>query len=271
MKKIALVTGASSGIGESTAYALLAAGFTVVAAARRVERMTGLVAAGAIALPLDLTDDVSIVALSQSIKEFKRIDVVINNAGYGAYGSLEDMPLQEARRQFEVNLFGLARLCQLLLPMMRVQGTGRIVNVSSIGGKIWEPYGSWYHATKFALEGLSDCLRMELAPFGIQVVVIEPGAIKTEWNDVAVKSLREISSYGVYSEYANRHADFLHKSSGSRAVSPPETVAKVIVNAVQTKRPRTRYAVGGGAPTILWLAKLLPDRALDALMRIASN
>ena len=181
MDKTAFVTGASAGIGEATARALLAAGYRVFAGARRLDRMAGLAAAGATLLKLDLTDDVSIVAAVNTIKnEAGRIDVLVNNAGYGSYGALEDVPLDEARRQFEVNVFGLARLCQLVLPTMRAQKSGKIVNVTSIGGKIWEPLGAWYHATKFAVEGMSDCLRMELAPFGVDVIVIEPGAIKTE-------------------------------------------------------------------------------------------
>ena len=144
--------------------------------------MAELATAGAALLKLDLTDDASIVAAVNAIKsEAGRIDVLVNNAGYGSYGALEDVPLSEGRRQFEVNVFGLARLCQLVLPMMRAQKSGKIVNITSIGGKIWEPLGGWYHATKFAVEGLSDCLRVEVAPFGIDVIVIEPGAIRTEW------------------------------------------------------------------------------------------
>jgi hypothetical protein len=168
MSKIALVTGASAGIGEATARALVAAGYKVFAGARRLDRMAGLAALGATLLKLDLTDDASIVAAIEAIKSGAgRIDVLVNNAGYGSYGALEDVPLDEARRQFDVNVFGLARLCQLVLPIMRAQKSGKIVNVTSIGGKIWEPLGSWYHATKFAVEGLSDCLRVEVGHFGI--------------------------------------------------------------------------------------------------------
>ena len=182
MNKTAFVTGASAGIGEAAARALLAAGYRVFAGARRLDRMAELAAAGATLLKLDLTDDASIVAAVNAIKsEAGRIDVLVNNAGYGSYGALEDVPLSEGRRQFEVNVFGLARLCQLVLPMMRAQKSGKIVNITSIGGKIWEPLGGWYHATKFAVEGLSDCLRVEVARFGIDVIVIEPGAIRTEW------------------------------------------------------------------------------------------
>jgi NAD(P)-dependent dehydrogenase (short-subunit alcohol dehydrogenase family) len=182
MNKVAFVTGASAGIGEATARALLAAGYTVFAGARRLDRMAGLAALGATLLKLDLTDDASSVAAVEAIKSGAgRLDVLVNNAGYGSYGALEDVPLDEARRQFDVNVFGLARLCQLVLPTMRAQKSGKIVNVTSIGGKIWEPLGSWYHATKYAVEGLSDCLRVEVGRFGVDVIVIEPGAIRTEW------------------------------------------------------------------------------------------
>src|ERR1700722_2711594 len=156
MDRVAFVTGASSGIGEATAHRLLTDGFRVFVGARRVDRMEKLAAQGAPPLALDLTDDASIVAAIDAIRtQAGRLDVLVNNAGYGSYGALEDVPLAEARRQFEVNIFGLARLCQLALPMMRAQKYGRIVNVTSIGGKMWEPMGSWDHAPKFAVEGLS--------------------------------------------------------------------------------------------------------------------
>ena len=203
MDRVAFVTGASSGIGEATAHRLLADGFRVFAGARRLDRMEKLAAQGATPLALDLTDDASIVAAIDAIRtQAGRLDVLVNNAGYGSYGALEDVPLAEARRQFEVNVFGLSRLCQLTLPMMRAQKYGRIVNVTSIGGKMWEPMGSWYHATKFAVEGLSDCLRVEVRPFGIDVIVIEPGAIQTEWAGIAADGLRQASGSGAYAALA---------------------------------------------------------------------
>src|ERR1700722_12749504 len=177
MNTVAFVTGASAGIGEATARALLAAGYTVFAGARRLDRRAGLAALGATLLKLDLTDDASIVAAVEAIKSGAgRLDVLINNAGYGSYGALEDVPMDEARRQMEVNVFGLARLSQLVIPGMREAGNGYIINISSIGGKLGEPFGAWYHATKYAVEGLSDSLALELAPFGIKVVTVEPGA-----------------------------------------------------------------------------------------------
>jgi NAD(P)-dependent dehydrogenase (short-subunit alcohol dehydrogenase family) len=267
MDKTAFVTGASAGIGEATARALLAAGYRVFAGARRLDRMAGLAAAGATLLKLDLTDDVSIVAAVNTIKnEAGRIDVLVNNAGYGSYGALEDVPLDEGRRQFEVNVFGLARLCQLVLPTMRAQKSGKIVNVTSIGGKIWEPLGGWYHATKFAVEGLSDCLRVEVAPFGVDVIVIEPGAIRTEWAGIARDGLLQMSGGSAYAELAKRHARMLATADTSSLASPPEVVARTIVRAVTARRPKTRYATGGGARTILFLRKILPDRMFDRLI-----
>ncbi len=268
MDKIAFVTGASSGIGEATVHRLLAGGYKVFAGARRLDRMASLSSAGATLVPLDLTDDGSIVRAVNSIKsQAGRIDVLVNNAGYGSYGALEDVPLEEARRQFEVNVFGLARLCQLVLPMMRAQKSGKIVNVTSIGGKIWEPLGSWYHATKFAVEGLSDCLRVEVGRLGIDVIIIEPGAIRTEWAGIAREGLLQVSGNGPYAAQAERHAAMLKTADTTKLASTPDIVAKTILRAVRASRPRTRYATGGGAHLILFLHRILPDRMFDRLIR----
>jgi NAD(P)-dependent dehydrogenase (short-subunit alcohol dehydrogenase family) len=267
MNKTAFVTGASSGIGEATVRRLLSGGYKVFAGARRQDRMAGLAALGATLLSLDLTDDASTIAAVEAIKaQSGRIDVLVNNAGYGSYGALEDVPLEEAKRQFEVNVFGLARLCQLVLPTMRAQKSGKIVNITSIGGKIWEPLGSWYHATKFAVEGLSDCLRVEVGRFGIDVIVIEPGAIRTEWAGIARDGLLQVSGTGAYAELARRHARLLEAADTSSLTSPPDVVAKTILRAVSASRPKTRYPTGGGARTILLLRKILSDRMFDRLM-----
>ena len=272
MNPVALVTGASSGIGEATVRRLLAAGWTVFAGARRVERMQPLAQAGAHLLPLDVTDDASMSAAIAAIRDGGgRLDLLVNNAGYGSYGALEDVPMDEARRQFEVNVFGLARLIQLATPIMRAQRSGTIVNITSIGGRIHSPMGSWYHATKFAVEGLSDCLRMELAPFGIRVVIIEPGAIRTEWNAIARQSLLRQSGTGAYREQAEQQAAMLAGGDASSMASAPEVVAATILRAVQATRPKTRYATGGGARSILMLRRLLPDRGFDRAMRLAAR
>ena len=266
-KPTAFVTGASAGIGEAAARAFLAAGYRVFAGARRLDRMAPLAAAGATLLKLDVTDDASMVAAVDAIqRETGRIDVLVNNAGYGSYGALEDVPLAEARRQFEVNVFGLARLCQLVLPVMRAQKSGKIVNVTSIGGKIWEPLGAWYHATKFAVEGLSDCLRIEVARFGIDVIVIEPGAIRTEWAGIARDGLLQMSGNGAYAQLARRHA---HMLAHRRHLEPRLGAGSGRAHhraAAGARRPRTRYATGGGARTILFLKTILPDRMFDRLI-----
>lgn len=264
---VALVTGGSSGIGECTVVELLDAGFTVYTVARRVERMAALADRGAHVFAMDVTDDASMVAgVARIVAEQGRIDVLVNNAGYGSYGAVEDVPIDEARRQFDVNVFGLARLTQLVTPHMRSQSSGRIINVSSIGGKFYEPFGAWYHATKFAVEGFSDCLRMELKPFGIKVVIVEPGPIITEWNEIARDSLLEHSGDGAYARFAKKaHAVLTEFDKPGRA-SRPEVVAKKIRKAATTRRPAARYPVGRGARAITLSRDYTPDAVYDQVV-----
>ncbi|WP_062791399.1 oxidoreductase [Aquitalea pelogenes] len=270
--KVALVTGASSGIGKATALRLKALGFTVYAAARRTVRMRALESAGIHVLSMDVTDDAS---MSQGVAEIiarsGRIDVLVNNAGYGSYGSVEEVPLSEARAQFDVNVFGAVRLTQLALPHMRGQHAGTIVNITSMGGKIHTPLGAWYHGTKFALEAISDCLRMEVEPFGINVVVIEPGGIKTEWADIAAQKLREMSGEGAYASQAHAMAESMVGDASRKRQSSPELIADTIAKAVTAHRPKTRYAVGFGAKPMIFLRRLLSDRAFDGFMRMATS
>ncbi len=267
MSKTALVTGASSGIGDATVRALIEDGYEVFAGARRLERMAPLEKLGARIIFLDLTDDASILSAVETIAHAAgRLDVLVNNAGYGCLGALEDVPLAEARRQFEVCLFGLARLCQLALPIMRSQGAGRIVNVGSMAGRFGEPFGAWYHAAKFAVEGLSDCLRMEAAPFGVSVIVVEPGTIRTEFSRIAGDSLIRASGESAYAPYARRHAKMLARNEASRVPSSPQGVARTIVRAVRVARPRARYPTGAAARPMLFLRRVAPDRMFDWLM-----
>ena len=268
--KVALVTGGSSGIGEATALRLQELGYTTYAAARRVERMEHLTTSGIRPLAMDVTDDESMQSgVEQILAEEGRIDVLVNAAGYGSYGALEDVPLSEARNQVEVNLFGAARLTQLVLPRMRDQRSGTIVNITSMGGKIYTPLGAWYHATKHALEALSDCLRMELKSFGIDVVVIEPGGIRTEWPGIAAEKVRAVSGTGPYAPQGNALAASIASESTRRRSSPPELIAKTIGKAVTARRPKTRYAAGYGAKPMIFLHDVLPDRAFDAFIRRA--
>ncbi len=264
MELVAIVTGASSGIGAATACRLARAGHVVYGAARRTDRLAALEPDGVRPLALDVTDDASMVAgVGRVLEEQGRIDVLVNNAGYGSYGAIEDVPQDEARRQVEVNLFGVARMTQLVLPAMREQRFGRIVNVTSIGGRFASAFGGWYHATKFAVEGLSDALRQEVAGFGIDVVVVEPGAIRTEWGGIAAQTGSAASGDGPYGDRFNRMARVLAAPNAIDRGSDPDVVAKSIERAVAARRPRTRYAVGLGAKPILAARRLLPDRAFD--------
>ena len=269
-KGTALVTGASSGIGEETARELQRRGFTVYAAARRVERMAGLKADGIRVLKMDVTDEKSVKGgVATILEETGRVDVLVNNAGYGSYGSVEDVPISEARYQFDVNIFGLALLTQLVLPHMREQRSGRIINISSIGGRIYEPLGGWYHATKFAVEGLSDAMRLELKPFGIKVVVIEPAGIRTEWAAIAADNLRKTSSDTAYAGQAEHAAAILELADRKAFSSPTKVVAKKIAKAATVRHPLTRYPTGKGAGMILFTRWLLPARAFDTVIKVA--
>ncbi|BCJ73716.1 short-chain dehydrogenase/reductase [Catellatospora sp. IY07-71] len=265
MSRVAIVTGASAGIGAATARRLHELGFTVYAVARRLDRMAPLAELGIRTASVDVTDDAVMTALVERVvTETGRIDVLVNNAGYGSFGALEDVPLDEARRQFEVNVFGAARLCQLVLPHMRAQGGGRIINVSSVGARLYEPLGSWYHATKYALEGLSDCLRVEVKPLGIDVVLIQPGGIETEFPQVAGDRLLAVSGGGAYAEQSRRYA--LALTGEADHISSPLVVAAAIARAATVRRPRIRYAVGRGAKAAVFARWLLPDRVFDRLV-----
>jgi NAD(P)-dependent dehydrogenase (short-subunit alcohol dehydrogenase family) len=265
--RVALVTGASSGIGEATAARLHQAGFATYAVARRLDRMLGLAEAGVSTFAMDVTDEASMTeGVHRIIAERGRIDVLVNNAGYGSYGAVENVAIEEARRQFEVNVFGLARLVQLVLPHMREQRSGRIINVGSVGGKFYEPLGAWYHATKFAVEGFSDSLRLELAPHGIRVVIIEPGPIRTEWNSLARAHLVASSAGTAYQDQAEAVRARMESGDRPTVSSGPEVVARAIARAATARRPRTRYPVGRGATSIVTARRVLPDRAMDAVI-----
>ena len=259
-----LITGASAGIGKATAKRLLEEGYTIYATARRVERMRDIEDMGGNALEMDITREEDVVACVERINEEQRgVDILINNAGFGLYGPMEDIPLDDARYQFEVNLFGLARLTQLVLPYMREQGAGKIVNISSIGGKVYAPLGSWYMATKHALEGWSDCLRFELKSFCIDVIIIEPGLIRTEFGSVAFEPMRERSANSPYSDIVNRLTEGMESYDGG---SPPSVIADTVLKALRAKRPKTRYAAGQYAKPVLLLRKLVSDRMFDRVV-----
>lgn len=268
MSKVALVTGASSGIGYDAAVMLKEAGYVVYGAARRTEKLKPLEQKGIKIISLDVTVETSMVECVDTILNNEgRLDVLVNNAGYGSYGAIEDVPIEEAKRQFEVNIFGLARMTQLVLPSMRKHRYGRIINISSMGGKVTSYFGGWYHSTKFALEAFSDCLRVEVKGFGIDVSVVEPGGIKTEWGGIAAENLKKTSGGGAYASAANETAEGMAKMYSGKNLSEPKVIAKAITHAATARRPKTRYLVGYGAKPAVFLRRLLPDRMWDVVAK----
>jgi NAD(P)-dependent dehydrogenase (short-subunit alcohol dehydrogenase family) len=271
-KKVVLITGASSGIGFESALELNEKGFIVYGAARRTEKLKELESKGIKTIHLDVTNDESMVkCVDQIVNNEGRIDVLVNNAGYGSYGAIEDVPMIEARRQVEVNVFGLARMTQLVLPYMRKQHFGRIINVTSIGGKMHTIFGGWYHTSKFAIEGFSDCLRVEVEEFGIDVVVIEPGGIKTDWGMIAAENLKKTSLKGAYAKSALKSANkFIQIYSGNR-LTDPKVIAQTITRAATTIKPKTRYIIGFGAKPMVFLKRVLSDRMFDKIIKSVSR
>ena len=267
-KKVILITGASSGIGEEAARSLAAQGHTVYGAARRKERLEALLPDGVVPLALDVTDEAACTeAVRHIIHEQGHIDVIINNAGYGSYGAIEDVHLEEAHRQFEVNVFGVAAIVKAALPYFRAQHSGTIITTSSMGGRLVSYFGGWYHATKYAIEALSDALRMELASFGINVVLIEPGGIKTDWGHIAADHLAESSQGGAYEKAARKTAEGMHKQYSSNMLSSPKVVVRAISRAFNAHKPKPRYVVGFMAKPLIFLHAVLPTRTFDWMMK----
>ena len=270
MGKVVLITGASSGMGREAAILLAQQGHRVYAGARRLDRMEDLAEHGITAVELDVTKaDHNERVVNQIVEAEGRVDVLVNNAGFGLYGPVEEIPLDEARYQFEVNLFGLAHLTQLVLPHMRAQRSGRIVNISSMGGRIYSPLGAWYHATKHALEGWSDCLRLETKPFGIDVVVIQPGAIRTEFGDVTGAQMRERVAD---SAYADQIEPFLRMMDDPRIATrgtDAKVLAAVYAEAATTDKPRRRYVKGMLARPAMFVRKWLGDGIYESVLRRA--
>lgn len=265
--RVVLVTGCSTGIGRASALALQRAGLTTYATARRPETLAELEAAGCRTLALDVTDEASRTdAVGTIEREQGRLDALVNNAGYAEYGPLEEISLARWRREFETNVFGAVRLIQLALPGMRERRAGRIVNMSSMGGRMAFPMGAPYHASKFALEALSDVLRVEVAPFGIDVVLIEPGIVATGYADTASTGLHDAAE-GPYGDLARSFLAAMASSYRGRGAASPERVAQVVVRAVTAARPRTRYKVTMNARLLPAARTMLPDRAWDAVLR----
>jgi NAD(P)-dependent dehydrogenase (short-subunit alcohol dehydrogenase family) len=271
VSKAVLITGCSTGIGRATAEWLAGRGWTVYATARRREAIADLEQKGCRLLELDVCDEQSMRAAVAAVEQAEgAVGVLVNNAGYSQSGAIETVPMESVRRQFETNVFGLMRMCQLVLPGMRSQGWGRIVNVSSMGGKLVFPGGGVYHATKHAVEALSDALRFEVRAFGIDVAIIEPGLIRTHFGETAAGSVEAVEGDGAYADF-NRSVQKLtaeaYDGPLARLGAGPEAVARKIESAITRRRPRTRYPVTASARVPLRLRKLLPDRGWDWFMK----
>src|SRR5215203_295238 len=271
VSKAVLITGCSSGIGWATAERLARRGWTVYATARKVQAISPLEESGCRLLPLDVTDENS---MRRAVEEVERqegaVGVLVNNAGYSQSGAVEAVPMDKVRGQFETNVFGLVRMCQLVLPGMRRQGYGRIVNLSSMGGKLTFPGAGHYHATKHAVEAISDALRFEVEGFGVKVSVIEPGLIRTGFAHAAIGSMdgSEDGPYAGFDEaVARATTENYERGPISRLSGEPEAVAETIERALSARSPRSRYAVTPSAHLFLGLRRLLPDRAWDAVLR----
>lgn len=273
MKKVILITGASAGMGKDTALKLIKEGYIVYGGARRVEKMQDIVHAGGFALELDVTNRESIKnAVDKIYEEQQCIDVLWNNAGYSLTGAVENISYEEAKHQFDVNLFGLAEVTKAVLPIMRAQKSGLIINTSSIGGKMHMPLmQTWYHASKFALEGWTDSLRMELDQFGINVVLLEPGGIATEFVDVLSNNLRERAKGTVYEEQTEKVANGIIKANNPKNVSPTSVISNAVSEIVKSRKVKTRYVLGKNAKTILMLRRLLSDKTYDKVIRSMVN
>ena len=270
MKKVytILVTGGSSGIGFDSARQLARAGHRVFAAARRLELMEPLREDGVTPVFLDVCDEKSI---DECLLQVGAVDILVNNAGFGYFGAIETVPLEDARKQLEVNVFGMAALCRKVLPGMRERNFGRIINVSSVAGRACMYFGGWYHVSKYAVEALSDSLRMETAGMGVDVVIIEPGGIRTDWGIIAAKHLAESSKGTAYEDEALREATVMHNGYSSHLLAPPAAVTRAILRAVRSRRPRTRYLPGSGARSIVFWHTILPTRWWDSLMRLMAS
>ena len=269
VSKAVLITGCSTGIGRATAERLAGKGWSVYATARRPESIADLEAKGCRTLALDVQDEESMKAAVAAVEDAEgAVGALVNNAGYGVHGAVEETSMQDVRDQFETNLFGLARLTQLALPGMRKQHWGKIVNISSMGGILTFPGGGFYHASKHALEALSDALRFEVRPFGVDVSVVEPGIIKTSFGETAVGTVdEEVGAYASFNKGLKRKITGAYEGPLSRMAIGPEPVARAIEKALSAKRSRTRYVVPASLKPVLFLKKVLPDRAFDAILR----
>jgi NADP-dependent 3-hydroxy acid dehydrogenase YdfG len=266
-----LITGCSSGIGHATAQRLVTEGWKVYATARRPDSIADLREKGCQTLALDVCDEASMKAAVDAVTEAEgAVGVLINNAGYSQSGAVEAVPLDDVRRQFETNVFGLIRMCQLVLPGMREQHWGKIVNLGSMGGRLTFPGGGLYHATKYSVEALSDAMRFEVRGFGVDVILIEPGLIVTNFGEVASGSVKAASEEGAYGDFNRKVAKLTenaYKGPMAKLGSGPEAVAKAIAGALEAGRPKARYPVTASAHLMINQRRFMPDRMWDMMMR----
>lgn len=267
MKKVILITGASSGMGKESAKALIKQGHIVYTVARRIENMQDLKMLGGHPIQMDVTKESDIDRVVDIIiSEQGKIDVLWNNAGFGLYGSVEDVPLDKARKQMEVNVFGMAAMTQKIVPHMRKAKSGTIINTSSMGGKMYFPMGAWYHASKHAVEGLSDCLRLELKPFNVKVVVLEPGFIATEFGSVLLDQFDQLPKDSAYKSMMDKIRKGTANAAKGNGSSSPKVIADAIIKIVNSNKPKTRYKVGKFSVMMPWMRIYLGDELFDTIV-----
>ncbi|MBO5607963.1 MAG: SDR family NAD(P)-dependent oxidoreductase [Treponema sp.] len=269
-KKVVIITGASSGIGYESAKLLAQSGYKVYGGARRVDRMEDLKQYGVVPLSLDVTDQASAEAAVKTVMDAEgRIDVLFNNAGYGSYGAIETVPLEEAQKQIDVNVMGVARMSQLVAPIMRAQKSGRIIITSSVGGRVTSYLGGWYHVSKWAVESLGNSLRQDLKPFGIYVSILEPSGVKTEWGAITADHLEEAGKGTAYEAISKQVADYyrqMYNGEPGMMMNTQENLAKLVKKIVEADKPKSRYQDSMTGKMSILMGRMMSDKFMDNMM-----
>lgn len=269
-QKVVIITGASSGIGYESAKLLAQSGYKVYGGARRVDRMEDLKQYGVVPLSLDVTDQASAEAAVKTVMDAEgRIDVLFNNAGYGSYGAIETVPLEEAQKQIDVNVMGVARMSQLVAPIMRAQKSGRIIITSSVGGRVTSYLGGWYHVSKWAVESLGNSLRQDLKPFGIYVSILEPSGVKTEWGAITADHLEEAGKGTAYEAISKQVADYyrqMYNGEPGMMMNTQENLAKLVKKIVEADKPKSRYQDSMAGKMSILMGRMMSDKFMDNMM-----
>lgn len=269
-KKVVIITGASSGIGYESAKLLAQSGYKVYGGARRVDRMEDLKQYGVVPLSLDVTDQASAETAVKTVMDAEgRIDVLFNNAGYGSYGAIETVPLEEAQKQIDVNVMGVARMSQLVAPIMRAQKSGRIIITSSVGGRVTSYLGGWYHVSKWAVESLGNSLRQDLKPFGIYVSILEPSGVKTEWGAITADHLEEAGKGTAYEAISKQVADYyrqMYNGEPGMMMNTQENLAKLVKKIVEADKPKSRYQDSMTGKMSILMGRMMSDKFMDNMM-----